>query len=76
MQKKYNWGWCPIAGNSKFTKEANAYSVVGGNPAQLIHKRFSEANIAQLFKLQGGIGPLKKLSLISKIANSVRLNSF
>jgi hypothetical protein len=49
---------------------------LAGITALLIRKRFSEANIAGLLELPGGIGPKKKLHLISKIANSVRLNSF
>lgn len=41
-----------IAANSTVTKDVEAYSVVGGNPARLIRKRFSDEEIKFLLELQ------------------------
>lgn len=41
-----------IAANSTVTKDVEAYAVVGGNPARLIRKRFSDEKIKFLLELQ------------------------
>lgn len=41
-----------IAANSTVVKDVEAYSIYGGNPAQLIKKRFSAAQIEFLLKLK------------------------
>ncbi|WP_368652949.1 Vat family streptogramin A O-acetyltransferase [Ornithinibacillus sp. 4-3] len=41
-----------IAANSTVVKDVEAYSIYGGNPAQLIKKRFSDAQIESLRKLK------------------------
>jgi virginiamycin A acetyltransferase len=41
-----------IASNSCVTRNIEPYTVVGGNPAQLIRKRFDENTIAKLLELQ------------------------
>lgn len=41
-----------IAANSTVVKDVEAYSIYGGNPAQLIKKRFSAAQIESLRKLK------------------------
>lgn len=41
-----------IAANSTVVKDVEAYSIYGGNPAQLIKKRFSAAQIESLLKLK------------------------
>ena len=40
-----------IAANATVTKDVEPYSIVGGNPAQLIRKRFPEQTIAKLLEL-------------------------
>ncbi|MEM0994573.1 MAG: CatB-related O-acetyltransferase [Bacteroidota bacterium] len=40
-----------IAAKAVVTKDVPPYSIVGGNPAQLIRKRFSEAQIEALLRL-------------------------
>ncbi len=40
-----------IATNSVITKDVAPYSIVGGNPAKLIKKRFSEERIEQLLEM-------------------------
>ncbi|MEQ9580795.1 MAG: CatB-related O-acetyltransferase, partial [Arenibacter sp.] len=51
-----------IASNSTVTKDVEPYSVVGGNPAQLIRKRFSEADISKLLELQWWDWPIEKIT--------------
>jgi virginiamycin A acetyltransferase len=41
-----------IAANSTIVKNVEPYSIVGGNPAQEIRKRFSEEKIKELLKLR------------------------
>lgn len=41
-----------IAANSTVVKDVEPYSIVGGNPAQLIKKRFPEPKIEQLLNLK------------------------
>ncbi len=41
-----------IAANSTVVNDVEPYSIVGGNPARLIKKRFSEDTIAKLLELQ------------------------
>lgn len=41
-----------IAANATVTKDVSPYSIVGGNPAQEIKKRFSEDIISQLLSLR------------------------
>ncbi|MDX1760179.1 MAG: chloramphenicol acetyltransferase, partial [Arenibacter algicola] len=52
-----------IASNSTVTKDVEPYSVVGGNPAQLIRKRFSEADISKLLELQWWDWPIEKITV-------------
>ena len=41
-----------IATNSTVTKNVDAYSIIGGNPAKLIKKRFSDEIIEMLLKIK------------------------
>lgn len=41
-----------IGARAIVTKNVDPYSIVGGNPAKLIRKRFSEANIQQLLEIE------------------------
>ncbi len=41
-----------IADHSVVTKDIEPYSIVGGNPAKLIRKRFDDELIALLLKIQ------------------------
>jgi len=40
-----------IATNATVTKDVEPYAIVGGNPAQLIRKRFDDATIEKLLKI-------------------------
>ena len=41
-----------IANNSHVVKSCEPYSIIGGNPAKLIRKRFSESQIKELCKIK------------------------
>lgn len=51
-----------IAANSTIVKDVEPYSIVGGNPAQLIRKRFSEEKIDQLLELRWWDWDIEKIS--------------
>jgi len=60
-----------IASNATVTKDVEPYSIVGGNPAKLIRKRFSEEEIARLLKLRWWNWPIEKITEnIDKLANN------
>lgn len=51
-----------IATNATVVKDVEPYSIVGGNPASLIKKRFSEPQIQQLLKIQWWNWDVEKLT--------------
>lgn len=51
-----------IAAYSVVTKDVEPYSIVGGNPARLIRKRFSEAEISRLLAVRWWDWPPEKIS--------------
>ncbi len=51
-----------IGSKSVVTKDVEPYSVVGGNPAKLIRKRFSEERIAELLEMQWWDWPVEKIT--------------
>ncbi len=51
-----------IATNSTVTKDVPPYTIVGGNPAKTIRKRFSEEQILFLLKLEWWNWPLEKIT--------------
>jgi len=51
-----------IATKSIVTKNVEPYSIVGGNPAQMIRKRFSEKEIERLLELQWWDWSLEKIT--------------
>lgn len=44
------------------TKDVEPYSIVGGNPAKLIRKRFNEAEIAMLLEMAWWDWPIERMS--------------
>ncbi|MCI4668891.1 MAG: CatB-related O-acetyltransferase [Bacteroidia bacterium] len=51
-----------IATNATVTKDVEPYTIVGGNPAKEIRKRFSEDTIERLMKLQWWNWDIKKIT--------------
>ncbi|AEV31287.1 acetyltransferase (isoleucine patch superfamily) [Owenweeksia hongkongensis DSM 17368] len=51
-----------IGSKSVVTKDVEPYSIVGGNPAKLIRKRFSEEKIAELLELKWWDWPVEKIT--------------
>ncbi len=51
-----------IAANSTVTKDVDAYSIVGGNPAKTIRKRFSEEKIKLLHNLKWWDWDIEKIT--------------
>jgi len=51
-----------IAAESVVTQDVPAYSIVGGNPARLIRKRFSEDTVEKLLQLSWWDWPIEKIS--------------
>ena len=51
-----------IASNATVTKNVEPYAIVGGNPARLIRKRFSETEIEKLLKLSWWDWPIEKIT--------------
>lgn len=44
------------------TKDVEAYTIVGGNPAKVIRKRFSDETIERLLKIQWWNWPIEKIT--------------
>lgn len=51
-----------IGTNSLVTKDVEPYTIVGGNPARLIRKRFDEGSIEFLLKLNWWDWPVEKIT--------------
>lgn len=51
-----------IATNATVTSDVPPYSIVGGNPAKIIRKRFSEEKITKLLELQWWDWPVEKIT--------------
>ncbi|MFK7947231.1 MAG: CatB-related O-acetyltransferase [Saprospiraceae bacterium] len=51
-----------IAAHSVVTKDVEPYSIVGGNPAKLIKKRFSESTVQQLLESEWWNWELEKIT--------------
>lgn len=51
-----------IASNSTVTKDVPPYTVVGGNPAKEISKRFSDEKIQKLLSIQWWDWPIEKIT--------------
>lgn len=55
-----------IASNSTVTKNVDSYSIVGGNPANVIRKRFDDETIQKLLQLKWWDWPVDKITSYAK----------
>jgi virginiamycin A acetyltransferase len=55
-----------IASRAVVTKDVEPYSIVGGNPAQVIRKRFNDETISDLMELAWWNWPLEKITKMAK----------
>lgn len=51
-----------IGSNATVTSDVEPYAIVGGNPARLIRKRFSDTEIEKLLKLSWWDWPIEKIT--------------
>lgn len=51
-----------IAANATVTKDVPPYAIVGGNPAQMIRKRFSDTEIEKLLAMKWWDWPIEKIT--------------
>jgi acetyltransferase-like isoleucine patch superfamily enzyme len=65
-----------IAAGSVVSKNIGAYEIWGGNPARLIKKRFSDAQIAQLEKIEWWDWPIERINKLSKEFCSTNIDQF
>jgi virginiamycin A acetyltransferase len=49
-----------IGAYSVVTKDVKPYTVVAGNPAKVVRKRFDQETIDELLRSNGGIGTCRK----------------
>ena len=50
-----------IGARAVVTKSVDSYSIMGGNPAKLIRKRFTDSQIKSLLKIEWWTWPMKKI---------------
>ncbi|WP_291725129.1 CatB-related O-acetyltransferase [Bernardetia sp.] len=65
-----------IATNSTVTSDVEPYSIVGGNPAKLIRKRFSEAQIEALLKISWWDWEIEKITENSQLLTDENIDKF
>jgi acetyltransferase-like isoleucine patch superfamily enzyme len=63
-----------VASNSVVTKNVESYSIVGGNPAKLIRKRFSDEQIANLLRLKWWELPDEQINQIAPLLCSNKID--
>ncbi len=63
-----------IATNSTITKDVAPYSIVGGNPAKLIKKRFSDTDINDLLEIKWWNWDIEKITKHLPIITSTEVN--
>lgn len=65
-----------IGAYSLATKDVSSYSIVGGNPAKLIKKRFSEIKLTMLKKIAWWDWPICKIKTNMNLLQSNNLDEF
>jgi virginiamycin A acetyltransferase len=59
-----------IASKSVVTKEVPPYTIVGGNPAQIIKKRFDDKTVEKLLKIKWWDWDIQKITRNLKLITS------
>tara|TARA_B110000977_G_C11061147_1_gene485995 strand:+ start:196 stop:447 length:252 start_codon:yes stop_codon:yes gene_type:complete len=65
-----------IANNSHVVKDAEPYSIIGGNPAKLIKKRFTEVQINKLLKIKWWNWDDKKINEFTPLLCNHNIDNF
>ena len=65
-----------IANNSHVVKSAEPYSIIGGNPAKLIRKRFSDRQIEQLLDIKWWNWDDQKINELSPLLCNPNIEQF
>lgn len=65
-----------IASHAVVTKDVPPYAIVGGNPAQVIRKRFSDAQIEALLKIQWWNWSIEKITENVQWLTSADIDNF
>lgn len=65
-----------VAAKSLVVKDVPPYSIVGGNPAKLIRKRFDDDIIKQLLKIQWWNWPMTKIKKNTRLLCSANIDKF
>lgn len=64
-----------IAANATVTKDVEPYAIVGGNPATVIRKRFSDEDIEDLLELRWWDWEMEKITRNLKLLTSMDLDA-
>ena len=65
-----------IANNSHVVKDAEPYSLIGGNPAKLIKKRFTDEQINKLLEIKWWYWDDNKINKFSPLLCNDNINNF
>lgn len=65
-----------IATGSVVVKDVGDYEIVGGNPAKMIKKRFTDKQIEALQKIEWWNWPIEKIKAEANLLQSNKLNEF
>ena len=65
-----------VAANSHIIKDVEPYSIVGGNPAKLIKKRFTETQIKDLLEIKWWDWEESKINELSPLLCNVDIDEF
>ncbi len=65
-----------IAANSTVTSDVEPYNIIGGNPAKVIRKRFSETQIEALLKIEWWNWNIEKITQNTELLTDENIDKF